>query len=190
MLRRSALALAVLAVTSVAHAQAILPKANVFAGYSYDNFRSSTVAPLSTNYSKNFNGFEVSGEGQIVPFLGVVADFSSHYGNATGVGPLCPAPVCSGVASYKVHQQNYLFGPRASVSIGRFRPFAQALFGVGRIASSGTSDTAFANAIGGGVDWKIGGPLAWRVQADYLHTKYFGDHQNNLRASTGLVFRF
>ena len=193
MTARAAFATGILIVASMitaANGQAILPNANVFVGYSYENFRTNPIAPLATSYSKNFNGFEVSGEGQIFPFLGIVADFSSHYGNATGAGPLCPGPTCPGSVSYNVHDQTYLFGPRASVSVGKITPFAQALFGVGRLASSSTSNTSFATAIGGGADWKIAGPFAWRVQGDYLRTKFFGDHQNNFRASTGLVFRF
>ena len=56
--------------------------------------------------------------------------------------------------------------------------------------SNTSSSTTFANSIGGGVDWNISGPVAWRFQGDYIHTSFYGGAQNNLRLSTGIVFRF
>jgi opacity protein-like surface antigen len=84
-------------------------------------------------------------------------------------------------------------GPRVSVSVGRFTPFAHALFGGAHINDSGAasnSDTSFATAIGGGLDYKFIKGVAWRFQGDALHTHFFGAGQNNLRLSTGLVLRF
>jgi len=165
MLRICKFALILLAISPALHAQAILPKANVFVGYSYNHF--------STNgFSDNLNGWEFSGEGQVFPFLGIVGDYSSHYGDN------------------KLHEQNYLFGPRASVTVGKVRPFAELLIGGAHINVNPGTDTSFATAVGGGVDWHVGGPLAWRFQGDYLHTSFFGGAQNNVRLSTGIVFRF
>ena len=171
------------------HAQAILPKANVFLGYSYNHFNVGQGFAVPSA-SSNINGYEFTGEGQVLPFLGIVGDISSYYGNATGPGPLCPGPVCPGGVSYTVRQQNYLFGPRVSLSVGRLTPFAQALVGIGHTSSGLASNTSFATAFGGGADWKLRGPLAWRVQADYLRTQFFSSHQNNVRLSSGIVFRF
>jgi hypothetical protein len=86
-----------------------------------------------------------------------------------------------------------LFGPRVSVSVGKFTPFAHALVGVGHISDSqaaSNSDTAFATAIGGGLDYKLIKGLAWRVQGDELHTRFFNGTQDHFRFSTGIVFRF
>ena len=52
------------------------------------------------------------------------------------------------------------------------------------------SDTSLATAIGGGLDYKLIKGIAWRVQGDELHTRFFGGGQNNFRFSTGIVFRF
>ena len=52
------------------------------------------------------------------------------------------------------------------------------------------SDTSFATALGGGIDYKIIRPVAWRFQGDYVQTRFFGATQNNVRISTGIVFRF
>src|SRR5580698_1444978 len=162
---------------------------NVFFGYSYYN-----ASPLPVEASRsNLNGLEASFEGKIIPWVGMVADFSEHYGNA-----FCPLPVqpvgsggqslCPNVIS---HEQNFLFGPRVSISVRRFRPFAEALFGGGHVNTNGFgSDTSFATALGGGLDYKIIRPVAWRFQGDYVQTRFFGATQSNVRLSTGIVFRF
>ena len=189
MLKMSKLVLILFAFASALHAQSVLPKGNVYFGYSYNHFNvgQGFVVP---NSSSNINGYEFSGEGRVLPFLGIVGDISSYYGHATGAGPLCPAPVCSGIGSYSIREQNYLFGPRASVTVGRITPFAHVLVGIGHTSSGITGDTSFATALGGGADYKLSGPLGWRFQADYLRTRFFSTSQNNVRLSTGIVFRF
>jgi opacity protein-like surface antigen len=171
----------------VASAQ-IPTSGNVFFGYSY------LSTDLSPNGRANANGWEASVEGKIIPFLGVVADFDSHYGSQNF--PLqCPllgvAPECANVSA-DITEHNYLFGPRVSVSLGKFRPFAEALFGASHVDvnNGGGSDTSFATALGGGLDYKIIRPLAWRFQGDYVQTRFFSTTQNNVRISTGLVLRF
>jgi hypothetical protein len=77
------------------------------------------------------------------------------------------------------------------VGVGKFRPFAEALFGAGHAnVDGGGSDTSFATAIGGGLDVKIIRPIAWRFQGDYVRTSLFGGTQNNAKFSTGIVLRF
>jgi hypothetical protein len=77
------------------------------------------------------------------------------------------------------------------VSVGKFRPFAEALFGAGHVnAGFAGSDTSFATGLGGGLDYKIIKPIAWRFQGDYVQTRFFGGTQNNVRFSTGIVLRF
>ena len=156
---------------------------NVYFGYSYYN------ADLSSLGRSSFNGWTASGEGKILPFLGIVADVSSAYGSEN-VTILCPGPTCP-TTSISAHEQNFLFGPRVSVPLGKIRPFAEALFGGAHIsASGGSSDTSFATALGGGLDYKIIRPIAWRFQGDYVQTRFFGTTQNNIRISTGIVLRF
>jgi len=160
------LTLILIAASPALHAQAILPRANVFLGYSYNHM------DFGQGATSNLNGYEFSGEGQVLPFLGLVADYSGHYG------------------SNSLHEQNFLFGPRVSAKVGRFTPFGQILFGVGHLGSIGASDTSFAQAVGGGLDYELAGPVAWRNQIDYLRTSLFNGTQNNVRLSTGLAFRF
>jgi hypothetical protein len=182
------ISLAVFALAGPAAAQ-VPTSGNIFFGYSYYN------TDLSTIDRANTNGWEASVEGKIIPWVGFVADFDSHYGSQNF--PACAVPVggegalCSGFNS-SVTEHNFLFGPRVSVSVGKFRPFAEALFGGAHVNvnDANTTDTSFATALGGGLDYKIIRPIAWRFQGDYVQTRFFGTMQNNIRLSTGLVLRF
>ncbi len=78
-----------------------------------------------------------------------------------------------------------------SFSVGKLRPFAEALFGVGHVSANGSaSDTSFATALGGGIDYRIFRPVALRFEGDYVQTRFFSTTQNNVRLSTGIAFRF
>jgi opacity protein-like surface antigen len=160
---------------------------NVFVGYSYQNTSSTSLGVVDGNRA-NLNGWEATLEGKVFPWIGIVADFSGHYGTEN-----------EQIANVNAHEFDALFGPRVSVSFGKFRPFAEALFGAGHITTSATSgglnvgspsDTSFATALGGGLDYKIIRPIAWRVQGDYVQTRFFGNTENNVRISTGIVLKF
>lgn len=98
---------------------------------------------------------------------------------------------------------SYLAGPRFSLFENRrVQPFAQALFG-GAYASGPLTPTAagtvgaanvFAFSAGGGMDVGVGSHVAIRfVDVDYLYTRFnngVNQHQDNLRLSAGIVFRF
>jgi hypothetical protein len=183
--RKTTFTLIAVCVLSVA-AAAQIPSANVFIGYSYlraDAFsQSSSLQPVTR--TANFNGWEGSLEGKFLPFIGIVADVSQTYGSGTFISST--QTVNSRVLTVAV-------GPRVSVHAGRFTLFAHALFGGAHITDSGAasnSDTSFATAIGGGLDYKFIKGVAWRLQGDSLHTNFFGAGQNNLRLSTGVVLRF
>jgi opacity protein-like surface antigen len=169
-------------------ASAQVPNGNVFFGYSYYN------TDLSSIDRANTSGWEASVEGKVIPFLGFVADFDSHYGSQNF--PSCQLTPGGGIIcssfNASVTEHNFLFGPRVSFSVKRFRPFAEALFGGAHVdANNGVgSDTSFATALGGGLDYKIIKPIAWRFQGDYVQTRFFGTTQNNIRLSTGIVLRF
>jgi hypothetical protein len=164
-----------------------VPSGNVFFGYSYYN------TDLSTIDRANTNGWEASVEGKILPFVGFVADFDAHYGSQNFQGVcITEFGVPCGPLNADVTERNYLFGPRVSFPAGKFRPFAEALFGAGHVSGNNGvgSDTSFATALGGGIDYKIIKPLAWRFQGDYVQTRFFRATQNNVRLSTGIVLRF
>lgn len=185
-----------------AAAQAQLPSGNVFFGYSYAHATLSTPAPLPdrggivSSGSGGLNGWNASVEGKFLPFLGIAADFSGHYGSQSAT------TVCgfvSGCVPTRVNMNatmyHFLVGPRISVSIGKARPFAHALFGAGHLSEStgafaSVSTTGFAYALGGGLDYRVLGPLRWRAQADFLQDRFFSGTQQTFRFSTGPVLHF
>jgi hypothetical protein len=151
-------------------------KGNVFFGYSYD--RTSVIS----NDSTNLNGWEATLEGKFLPWIGLVVDVDGHYGNHNFSG-----------TSADVTAHNVLFGPRVSVQVQRYRPFAEFLVGAGHISRSNgisDSDTSFVNGVGGGLDYRIAGPVAVRGQLDWINTRFYGQGQNGVRFSTGIAIHF
>ena len=154
-----------------------VPTIDVFAGYSYLRFDSK---PLGFSDQLNLNGwnFEIALP-HIYEGLGAVADVSAHYG-------------------HEFTAYNFVIGPQYTVEVKNLRIFGHGLFGRSRdrLGLPGTtglepSNLARAIAIGGGVDIPLGEKLSWRaLQADYLMTSNFGGTQHNIRASTGIVYRF
>jgi len=168
-----------------ARAQEESPKVDVFVGYSYLRFNPNT----SGVDSFGMNGGSASIAYNVNHWLSGVADFGAyHNGGILHTG-------LDGTLS------SYLFGPRVSYHhYGRYTPFAQVLFGVAHagasVSGASGSDNAFAMSVGGGLDVGFKRHLTLRpFQFDYLLTR-FGEgtgsarSQNNLRVSTGVVFRF
>lgn len=169
-------------------AQAQIPTSgNIFVGYSF----SSTEIGAGASPTANLNGWEGSLEGKLLPWIGIVADFGAGYGsNNQLVAITCPIPGCGPRSSTSLRRYTVLFGPRVSVPIGKFTPFVHALFGAAHANETGSSDTSFATAIGGGLDYRLIHGLALRIQGDELHTRFFGSTQDHFRFSTGVDFRF
>jgi hypothetical protein len=133
----------------------------------------------------NTHGWELSATFKPLGWLGAVADFSGHYGSTHGSN---------------LHLNTYLFGPQVSFP-ARVSPFAHVLFGAAHeslsnpgvalgIPNLGTN-TAFATAIGAGIDVKPFHFVSVRLfQFDYLLTRFGSQTQNQPRASAGVVFHF
>ena len=151
--------------------------------------------PIILTNRQNLNGWELSATYRFLPFLGLAADVSGHYGSAI-----------SGLSS-RTHQHIYLFGPEVSLP-SRVSPFAHVLIGGthqsvsgslgpivpvegGQLAILPTSGSAFATAFGAGIDLKLV-PHIWirPIQVDYLITRLGSNTQNQARVSAGVVFHF
>lgn len=178
MRKNFAIVFALLLVSATGFAQ--IPTAgNVFLGYS--------LAHGSTGFTDTgtLNGWEGSLEGKIVPYVGIVADVSEQYGTLFD-------PTFGNVST---RVQDYLFGPRVSFPAGKFRPYFHVLFGAGHLHESNlnfgsSSDTAFADAIGGGVDYHLVPRVSWRLQLDDVQNRFYSIRQDNTRFSTGLAVSF
>jgi hypothetical protein len=181
-----------LALPVIAQAQEAT-RTEFFAGYSY-----MRLADNPNTQDRDLNGYNVSGAVTIFKkSLAIKADVSGHYGNV----------LVSITPRTDQNQTLFLAGPQYSLTkIPRIRPFAHALFGVGRlkvrndaIGLADFTDTEFAFAAGGGVDLKtpLGGKIAVRLfQADFVRTRLDftrsgnSNSSNNYRISTGIVLRF
>ena len=146
-------------------------KVEVFGGYSWAG--------------GNFHGWNSSVTGNVTKRLGIVADFSGHYGNEL-----------EGSILVKQDAHSFLFGPRYSFRGKRFSPFVYALVGVTRFHASATvsgqrlsdSDSGFSSALGGGLDVRVNDRVAIRAfQIDYFRPNFFGEAHNRGRLAFGVV---
>jgi outer membrane immunogenic protein len=160
--------------SSAASAQGEGAKAEVFAGYSYIRANPGFGEP-----SFNMNGGSASVSFNPSSSFGIVADFGGYH-----AGSIAGEPV-------DANFYTYLFGPKLAYRNDRFTPFVQALFGGIHASGNGSSDNAFAMALGGGLDVDVTDHFGIRlIQAEYLMTQFSSETQNNARISAGVVFRF
>ncbi|MBZ5681853.1 MAG: hypothetical protein LAO24_17285 [Acidobacteriia bacterium] len=153
---------------SVPMSAQLIPHGNAYVGASY----SSSVYVVTR---ESFRGWNASLE--FIPFsrysfVGLVVDGSGYYR--------------PGISEYSI-----LAGPRLAAHFGKLRPFVQGFAGIKRVPVNGITYQPVATDLGGGFDYKL--PFrnfSWRVQADYMHTRYLGANQNDVRGSTGIVWRF
>ncbi|HZR64863.1 MAG TPA: hypothetical protein VFA85_06925 [Terriglobales bacterium] len=189
--RISLIAFAVLAFSIPGNAQ--LPHGgNGFFGYSHlsgETFVNGNALGATAG-GAGMNGWDASVEGKYLPWLGVVADLAWHYG---GRDTTCAIGACPPFR-LNAARDALLFGPRASMAFGKYRPFGEFLLGVAYQSDKGggisNSDTTFATAFGGGLDYALVRSVAFRAQFDIVHTHLLGGRQNDPRISTGIVFRF
>lgn len=183
------LALVFFARSQLSSAQS-LSSSNIFAGYSF------VGANLYTGQHANLNGWNITAEKKFLPFFGVLADFSGHYGStdiaSSGsclAGSTAGCPVTSSVSEYY-----FQGGIRGSYATKWVRPYADLLLGAVRITESGqgiaVSKNGFEATLGAGIDLRIAKRFAWRIDGGYVRTGSFLAQQNSLRASTGPVFLF
>lgn len=86
-------------------------------------------------------------------------------------------------------------GPHIAVpNNSRFEPWFHVLAGWERLRFTQTSKVGANSAPlfmgGGGVDYKLGGRAYWRVQGDFIGTRFGPTIEKNYSFGTGLVFNF
>jgi len=165
-------------------------KVELFGGYSFVRAPVTFVSPilcpttgcLPNTQHLNLNGWEASGAVRLFGPLGLAADFSDTSGSFQGAN---------------AHLKTYLFGPQIRFP-GPVSPFAHVLIGgAHETINSGTSllagptQSAFATALGIGIDLKVLPFISIRpIQFDYLLTHFNSTNQNQPRVSAGLVVHF
>lgn len=187
---------AVLLFAGIASAQ---DKVELFGGYSYVRADQNL---FGTTSSLNFNGGSGSAAYNLLPWVGIVADFGGYHWNGSGV--------YAGTDGTAV---SYMFGPKVSMRLGHVTPFVQSLYGGTHLSgetcsggagvrvrpqgtTGGTSCTSgstngFSMTVGGGLDWNATQHIGVRlIQAEYYMTRLDSATQNNARISAGVTFRF
>jgi hypothetical protein len=149
------------------------------------------VNSANYDYQRTGNGGSGTFEYNLNRLVGFVGDFGAYANTRAGINDKA---------------LTYLFGPRFNWRHSRLNPYVQFLFG-GAYAWSGpgnnsTTQNAFATAAGGGLDYRLTNRLAIKpIQVEYVTTQFdsarlggstrgFGGHQNDIRYSAGVVFRF
>jgi len=186
------------------------PKVEIFAGYSefvtpHGFLSNGSFGPgVSIADRANLKGWNASVTGNANRWLGVEGDFGGYYGHVASqitidhVGPGGGITSTTFNDTAKVRFYSFLLGPRISYrGSERVTPYVHALAGgiretiEGPQIPSGSSQTSFGLALGGGVDVKVAEGVAIRVvQADYVRSQFGSKFGNNMRLSFGAVFRF
>jgi hypothetical protein len=150
------------------------PKWELFAGYSHE------IADIDRSKT-HLEGFHVSAAENVNRWFGGVLDFSAHFKRINGI---------------TVDTESVAFGPQIAYrKFDKLTPSVHVTLGVvhgsqGFLGNS-TSGTHFGVVAGGALDYKLRQKFAIRIiEPDYIRTTFQDLPRNNIRLSTGLVFRF
>jgi opacity protein-like surface antigen len=168
------------------------PKAELAAGWNYLHI---DEGPGGTQNGFP-GGFFVDGTYYFAKIIGLTGDF--EYNKKTFSADT------NFTAGDQARALSFHAGPRVKTRMGRFEPFAHALFGFTNAqftpaGSTSVSDNAFSMKIGGGLDVALIPHVAVRVGEFNYYLTSFGhgssvsfngqDHQNNFTFGVGVVLR-
>jgi hypothetical protein len=86
----------------------------------------------------------------------------------------------------------YGAGPKITWRQNKWEPWMHAIVGGAHEMpqTAGNSKNAFAVELGGGTDYRFNPRFSGRLGADWVHTGFFGQSQNNFKLMAGIVFHF
>lgn len=157
-------------------------RVEVFGGYQYLHIGGSDGVS-----GQNANGWDAAVTGYFSKYIGITGDFSGAYTSVDGVN---------------AHVYSYSGGPVIAFREGKINPFAHFLVGGESTGLSAdgvsVSKNGFTMLFGGGVDVKVAHAISWRVaDVDWVYYHIGGtdggpstSQSNNVRITTGIVFRF
>jgi len=149
-----------------------MPRVQVFGGYSYTRFDTPSFGFANTT---GLNGYTFSPAYNIMRGFGVMAELSGQYKTGANLRDVAGGP------QFLYARGNMLFS--AHLLFGEARSLVQ--------VGGPQEDSARVVSFGGGLDYSISPRFAVRAfQVDYVHTALFNTTQDNLRFSTGLVYRW
>jgi hypothetical protein len=213
-LRRVVLTLApLLFVTATAAMAQSDEKFDLYGDYSYIQFNPSLTGVQSRAYNGGGGGVQWN----LLPFLGIRADFQGYGSTSWTVsyaGPVVTphGTIPAGTYTTQGNMFTYLFGPVVRVPLHRITVYGDLLFGQsntnayadltkaieaggGTITGSNTQHP-FTLDVGGGLDLNLNKHLALRLgEIDYMLTRYTNpiistNNQNSFRYLGGVVFKF
>lgn len=163
--------------SAMAQTKSKLPAIETFGGYSHLSFQSGGLGFADHTQMNGWHGAVSLPE--LYNGLGVTAEVSGDYAR-------------------EIEQFNYMIGPQYSWDFKNLRFTGHGMYGRAqtRVRLPGStfaepSDRHRSIAFGGEVDYQASNRISIRIiQADYLVTSAFGGTQDNVRISTGLIFRF
>ena len=190
------------------------PKVEIFTGFSVlgevlgENPSEIKFGTGSIGGGYAANGFETSVVRNFTRYIGLKGDFSAHFKNDKGSGPITSCtPACTTATQdfqLKTRVYNFLAGPEFKArNRTRLTPFAHVLGGFAHSSANFTSpgptfnislkrsDTNFAMALGGGLDIRATKKVSIRGQMDY-NPVFLNDstrgRRDFLRISLGVLF--
>jgi hypothetical protein len=88
------------------------------------------------------------------------------------------------------------FSGAAGIRVGsrraRWEPWGHGEVGMGHLQpqTAGNSRNSLTGLAGVGVDYRVHARLSFRIEGDWVYTKFFGQNQNNFQGVAGAVFHF
>lgn len=174
-------------------------------GVMYSHNRVDTDGAFSGNINDDsrdgFNGVNIDAGYNFTRYFGVKGDFSYHQKSQDFNGVV----VGGGTVNIDAKLTQFLGGVKIQDNAvdTKVRPFAQALVGIGRVEvdASGNipgfptnfndSESGFAAAIGGGLDFRVHKNVDVRaIKVEYNPVRIEGETGHNFRIGVGLNFRF
>lgn len=162
----------------------------------FDRNGTATFNGARVNFASDktdYNGFTAEFNQNIHRNVGIVTSFTASFDN-TGY-----ADINSGrVFNAKVQRYDLMIGPRYNWRHSKVTPFAHALFGIthmranfdDRLSPNRKADTAFAMALGGGLDIHASEHIDIRpIMVDWVPTFFNGKRQDNWRAGAGIKIK-
>ena len=142
-----------------------------------------------------YNGVSTELVANVTPHIGLVTNFAATFANTDFLDALSGKSFHARIARYTL-----LFGPRYNWrNSSPFIPYAHALFGLTRYQAKfrnndftcpDTNETAFAMALGGGLDIRASKHIDIRAgQVDYLPVFFSHKREDGLRFSAGVKIK-
>ncbi len=158
-------------------------------------FRPSDRAPWQLGFGYQYQHYKALG--QSFHTNGFNTDFTRYMNNWLGIEGTAVMGFGHTSTTPSLVAKSFFVGggPHVTVhNIGRFEPWVHVLVGWQHFRFTQTATIGSNSALGimggGGLDFKVGPRAFWRIQGDYIGTRFQSAMQTNYSIGTGLVLNF